>query len=128
VLNWQDMGAFVRIVTPANALSAGVPDSNQKTLRVLRALAVQSFSCGAKNRGCSPIDLHQPNQPTQQRAWAGGAYELISFPASGHPSLLAFKPLTFNLYPFTFFNSITPINLINSETSYEIHCTFNFIG
>ncbi len=34
---------FVRIVTPAGALSAGVPDSDPKTLRVLCAFAVPSF-------------------------------------------------------------------------------------
>jgi hypothetical protein len=34
---------FGRIVTLANALSAGVPDSDQKYLRALRAFAVQSF-------------------------------------------------------------------------------------
>jgi len=36
--------SFVRIVTSAGALSAGVPDSHKKTLRALCAFAVQSFS------------------------------------------------------------------------------------
>jgi hypothetical protein len=34
---------FVRIVSPASASSAGVPDSDQNNLRVLRAFAVRFF-------------------------------------------------------------------------------------
>jgi hypothetical protein len=40
--------SFVRIVTSAGALSAGVPDSNQKNLRALRAFAVHSFFLTAR--------------------------------------------------------------------------------
>ena len=43
------------------------------------------------------------------------AYKLVDVPASWHPSLPAFNPLTFILYPF--FTSINLMNLINRLTN-----------